>query len=145
MSQKFFQGPYRFDAPDLLVGWEGGYRNSWECAVGQVTEEVICDNTKSWSGDHCVDPDIVPGVFLCNRAISEENPRLIDIPATTLELFGQPIPRYMQGKMILPRNGEEGRVKGMLDPTTLSQSGAAPGALIFSEQASLENHVSTKT
>jgi hypothetical protein len=136
VSQKFFDGPYRFDAPDLLVGWEGGYRNSWECAVGQVTTEIVSDNTRSWSGDHCVDPDIVPGVFLCNRPITAEQPRLIDIPATTLRLFGQPIPRYMQGQMILPEDGSRGAVEGMIDPTSLEQSGAAPGALVFPPEES---------
>ena len=131
ISQEFFDGPYRFDAPDLLMGWEGGYRNSWECAVGQVTEEIFDDNTRSWSGDHCVDPDLVPGVLLCNRPLIEEKPRLIDIPATVMKLFGQEIPSYMQGKMILPATPGEGTVKGMLDPRSLPQSGAAPGALIF--------------
>ncbi len=131
ISQQFFEGPYRFDAPDLLVGWEGGYRHSWECAVGEVTEEVISDNCKSWSGDHCVDPSIVPGVFFCNRSIAEEQPRLVDIPATVMRLFGQDIPGYMQGKMIFPEDGATGSVVGMLDPHTLQQSGAAPGALIF--------------
>ena len=131
MSQQHFDGPYRFDAPDLLVGWEGGYRNSWECAVGQVTEEAITDNTRSWSGDHCVDPDIVPGIFFCDRAINTETPRLVDIPATVMKLFGQKIPGYMQGKMIVPEKPEDASAKGMLDPTTLEQSGAAPGALIF--------------
>jgi predicted AlkP superfamily phosphohydrolase/phosphomutase len=131
VSQQFFRGPYRFDAPDLLVGWEGGYRNSWECATGQVTEEVFCDNTKSWSGDHCVDPSIVPGVFFCDRAISEENPRLVDIPATVMRLFGQEIPGYMQGQMIFPENPADASVRGMLDPARLEQRGAAPGALIF--------------
>jgi len=131
VSQQFFRGPYRFDAPDLLMGWEGGYRNSWECATGQVTEEVFSDNTRSWSGDHCVDPSIVPGVFLCNQGISEENPRLVDIPASVLRLFGQEIPGYMQGQMLFPADSTDANVRGMLDPTTLSQSGAAPGALIF--------------
>jgi predicted AlkP superfamily phosphohydrolase/phosphomutase len=137
LSQKFFDGPYRFDAPDLLIGWEGGYRNSWECAVGQVTGEVFTDNTKSWSGDHCVDPDIVPGVLFCNRAITTENPRLVDIPATTLRLFGQKVPRYMQGKMILPEGGARGEVDGMIDPHSLAQSGAAPGARVFADEKSL--------
>jgi predicted AlkP superfamily phosphohydrolase/phosphomutase len=131
VSQQFFRGPYRFDAPDLLVGWEGGYRNSWECATGQVTEETFCDNTRSWSGDHCVDPSIVPGVFFCNRAITEENPRLVDIPASILRLFGQEIPGYMQGQMVFPDEPSDATVRGMLDPTALSQSGAAPGAMIF--------------
>lgn len=131
VSQQFFRGPYRFDAPDLLVGWEGGYRHSWECATGQVTEDTFTHNDRSWSGDHCVDPSIVPGVFLSNRTISAEHPRLIDIPASVMRLFGQEIPRYMQGEMIFPEDGPEGSVKGMLDPASLPQSGAAPGALIF--------------
>jgi hypothetical protein len=131
VSQQFFRGPYRFDAPDLLVGWEGGYRHSWECAVGQVTEAVFADNTKSWSGDHCVDPSIVPGVFFCNRAIVAEQPRLVDVPASVLRLFGQEVPRYMQGRMLFAEGAEAAAVRGMLDPATLSQSGAAPGALVF--------------
>jgi predicted AlkP superfamily phosphohydrolase/phosphomutase len=131
VSQQFFEGPYRFDAPDLLVGWEGGYRHSWECAVGQVTEEVFSDNTRSWSGDHCVDPSIVPGVFFCNRAITEENPRLMDVPASVLQLFGLEIPGYMQGQMLFPGESSEPTVRGMLDPTVLRQSGAAPGARVF--------------
>jgi predicted AlkP superfamily phosphohydrolase/phosphomutase len=133
VAHQFFGGPYRFDAPDLLIGWEGGYRHSWECATGQVTETVFTDNTKSWSGDHCVDPSIVPGVLFCNRPITTESPRLVDIPASVLRLFGQPIPGYMQGEMIFAEPGARAEVAGMLDPTSLSQSGAAPGARIFPE------------
>ena len=133
VSHQFFRGPYRFDAPDLLIGWEGGYRHSWECATGQVTESVFTDNARSWSGDHCVDPSIVPGVLLCNRAINTESPRLVDIPASVLRLFGQPIPGYMQGEMIFAERGARGEVAGMLDPASLAQSGAAPGARIFPE------------
>ncbi len=136
ISQRYFDGPYRFDAPDLLVGWDGGYRFSWEAAVGQVTAEAFSDNTRSWSGDHCVDPDVVPGVFLCDRALAKAEPRLVDIPATVLRLFGQEVPGYMQGHMILPEGDAEGEgtVKGMIDPTTLEQSGAAPGALVFQRE-----------
>ena len=135
VSQQFFRGPYRFDAPDLLVGWEGGYRHSWECATGQVTEAVFSDNTMSWSGDHCVDPSIVPGVFFSNRAITEERPRLVDVPASVLRLFGQEIPRYMQGAMIFAEDASPAPVRGMLDPATLDQRGAAPGALVFAGPA----------
>ena len=48
-----------------------------------------------------------------------------------MRLFGQEIPGYMQGEMIFPEDGSEGCTRGMLDPTSLPQSGAAPGALIF--------------
>ena len=129
-AYKCFDGPYRLDAPDLLVGYEGGYRNSWECATGSCTTEVFRDNTKSWSGDHCVDPAIVPGVFFSNRKITAEKPHIADIPFSVLSLFGQTPPKYMQGKMIFAKAGESATVSGPLDPRTLSQSGAAPGALI---------------
>ena len=122
-----FDGPYRLDAPDLLIGYEGGYRSSWECATGAVTAGVFSDNTRSWSGDHCVDPDIVPGVFFCNRKIATESPRLIDIPVSVVELFGQARARHMQGEMIF---GPDARVAGSFDPERLDQSGAAPGARV---------------
>ncbi|HVH04557.1 MAG TPA: alkaline phosphatase family protein, partial [Myxococcota bacterium] len=122
-TYQHFDGPYRLDAPDLLIGYEGGYRNSWECATGAVTEHVFTDNTKSWSGDHCVDPDIVPGVFFCNRKIATETPRLLDLPVSIVELFGQKRAKYMQGEMIF---GGDAAVAGCLDPKVLLQSGAAP-------------------
>jgi predicted AlkP superfamily phosphohydrolase/phosphomutase len=130
-SFRCFDGPYRLDAPDLLIGYEGGYRNSWECATGAVTEHVFTDNTKSWSGDHCVDPDIVPGVFFCNRKINAELPRLLDLPVSIVELFGQKRARYMQGEMIF---GADAAVAGPVDPKVLSQSGVAPGARVLQEK-----------
>ena len=126
-------GPYRYDAPDLLVGYEGGYRNSWECATGAVTREVFTDNTKSWSGDHCVDPDIVPGVFFCNRAITVERPHIADISSSVMRLFGQQPGRHMQGRMIFAADGAAASVAGPLDPGCLTQSGSAPGALVHAE------------
>jgi predicted AlkP superfamily phosphohydrolase/phosphomutase len=126
----FFDGPYRFDAPDLLIGYDGGYRHSWECATGAVTSEVFSDNTKSWSGDHCVDPRVVPGVFFCNRPIVSETPNLIDIAPSVLSILGKEPPRYMQGRPLFAAPREPAPVRGMLDPGVLNQSGAAPGALI---------------
>jgi predicted AlkP superfamily phosphohydrolase/phosphomutase len=126
-----FDGPYRLDAPDLLIGYEGGFRNSWECATGAVTESVFTDNTRSWSGDHCVDPDVVPGVFFCNRRIATERPRLVDVPASIVELFGQQRAGYMQGEMLFARDAAVG---GSFDPRRLDQSGAAPGARIDLEK-----------
>lgn len=123
-------GPYRYDAPDLLIGYEGGYRNSWECATGAVTPEVFSDNTKSWSGDHCVDPEIVPGVFFCNRAINVERPHIADISVSVMRLFGQTPGRHMQGRMLFAEPGQPATVSGLLDPATLTQSGSAPGALV---------------
>ncbi|MCK5407269.1 MAG: hypothetical protein KAJ37_07440, partial [Candidatus Krumholzibacteria bacterium] len=59
------------------------------------------DNTKSWSGDHCMDPNIVPGILYANLKVKDDNPRLMDIGPTVLDLFGVDIPPFMAGKSIL--------------------------------------------
>ncbi|MFO0841737.1 MAG: alkaline phosphatase family protein [Gemmataceae bacterium] len=97
---KAYRGPYKEQAPDLIVGYERGYRVSWEAAIGRTSTEVFHDNTKAWSGDHCVDPSVVPGVLFCNRPIATENPRLLDIARTVLDLFGVAVPEYMDGKVL---------------------------------------------
>ena len=97
---KLYNGPYKQNAPDLLVGYYPGYRASWETAVGQVTEAVFHSNTKAWSGDHCIDASFVPGVLFSNRNIEAEKPRLMDIGPTVLDMFGVQIPGYMDGKAL---------------------------------------------
>ncbi len=136
IAERFFDGPQKYDAPDLLVGYEGGYRNSWECATGAVTADVFTDNTKSWSGDHCVDPSIVPGVLFCSRAIAVEKPHLMDVPASVIRLFGHEPPADMKGRFLFAAGAA---VSGPLDPSTLVQSGAAPGARVTDAVPAVSN------
>jgi predicted AlkP superfamily phosphohydrolase/phosphomutase len=95
-----YTGPYLENAPDLIIGYNAGYRISWDCATGMVAGPVFEDNLKPWSGDHCVDPRLVPGVFFCNRKVDTKEPALIDIAPTALRLFGIEPPAYMDGKPI---------------------------------------------
>lgn len=97
-SAKAYHGPYKDQSPDIIVGYERGYRVWWDTAIGKTSVEVFHDNRKAWSGDHCVDPSVVPGVLFCNRSIQSENIRLLDIAPTVLELFGIPAPAYMDGR-----------------------------------------------
>src|SRR6185295_9571018 len=55
-SRESYQGPYAAGGPDLIVGYERGYRASWDNAVGRTDGPLIHDNPRFWSGDHCVDP-----------------------------------------------------------------------------------------
>jgi predicted AlkP superfamily phosphohydrolase/phosphomutase len=96
-----FTGPYRNEGPDLIVGFSEGYRVSWDCAKGTIAGHVFEDNTKSWSGDHCIDPVLVPGVLYSNWKLSEQDPRLMDLGPTVLDVFGVDIPGYMVGKSVL--------------------------------------------
>jgi predicted AlkP superfamily phosphohydrolase/phosphomutase len=97
-AHKVYRGPYKTDAPDVIPGYNKGYRVAWEAATGQPTDKVFHDNVKAWSGDHCIDPRLVPGVLFCNRKIGTESPRLMDVSATALELFGVPVPNHMDAK-----------------------------------------------
>jgi predicted AlkP superfamily phosphohydrolase/phosphomutase len=96
-TAKLYSGPYLGNAPDLLLGFNAGYRISWGSATGVVAGAVCEDNPKAWSGDHCVDPRLVPGVLFCDRAIDVAEPRLIDIAPTALRLFGLDPPAHMDG------------------------------------------------
>ena len=100
-SDSLYKGPYLNAAPDLIVGYAEGYRASWDAAVGKITANVFEDNEKAWSGDHCVDPHLVPGVLFCNREIAAADPGIEDMAPTALDLFGIPIPSYMEGKPVL--------------------------------------------
>jgi predicted AlkP superfamily phosphohydrolase/phosphomutase len=93
-------GPYGGNGPDLIIGYNRGYRASWEGAVGRVTDEVFADNTKCWSGDHCIDPRLVPGVLFSNWRMPEEQPQIQDLAPTILSMFGVGKPAHMTGRVL---------------------------------------------
>lgn len=95
---KAFQGPYSENAPDVVVGFADGFRTSWDSAQGKVTGDVFETNTKAWSGDHCIDPDLVPGVLFSNWKIGGEGHSITDVAPTMLELFGLERQPHMDGK-----------------------------------------------
>jgi predicted AlkP superfamily phosphohydrolase/phosphomutase len=106
VTSKVYQGPYKGNAPDLIPGYQRGYRVSWETAIGRTTESVFHDNTKAWSGDHCIDPSLIPGVLFCNRPVEAEKPRLMDLGPTIMRLFGVPVPEHMDGKALAIDGGD---------------------------------------
>ncbi len=91
-------GPYKDNCPDFIMGYNEGYRVSWDSVTGKVNDQVYEDNTKAWSGDHCIDPELVPGVFFSNHPINTTNPSIVDIAPTALSLFGADIPAQMDGR-----------------------------------------------
>jgi predicted AlkP superfamily phosphohydrolase/phosphomutase len=99
-SDNVYSGPYRDNGPDIVVGYADGYRASWECAVGGTAGDLFADNRKCWSGDHCVDHRLVPGVLFCNRQVDfgQTPPAIVDVAPTVLELFGISPPPYMDGR-----------------------------------------------
>ncbi|MEJ2628229.1 MAG: alkaline phosphatase family protein, partial [bacterium] len=112
-SSKIYKGPYCADAPDLIVGYNTGYRVSWDAAIGKVTEKVFEDNTKNWSGDHGVDPEIVRGILFSNYKIKDDDPNIMDFAPTILSLFGLVPPAFMDGKVLsIPELTDKKKVTG---------------------------------
>lgn len=99
-AHEIYTGPYRDQAPDLIVGYAEGWRASWDCVQGIANDVIFDDNTKAWSGDHCIDPALVPGVLIANRSLAKSRGRrasITDLAPTLLELFGVPPPKHMDG------------------------------------------------
>lgn len=87
--------------PDLRVGNALNYRVSWQTTLGGFGEELVEDNLRAWSGDHCSnDPDLVRGIFFVNRPINTDNPRMIDIMPSVLDALGVEIPPEVQGRSL---------------------------------------------
>ncbi|MGH7197633.1 MAG: alkaline phosphatase family protein, partial [Candidatus Omnitrophota bacterium] len=98
LGEEIFSGEAIAEAPDLLVGFEDGYRASWQTALGAAPADEIEDNLKKWSGDHIIDPTLVPGVFFSNRKVDVANPSLYDMSPTVLSLFGIEVPVNQTGR-----------------------------------------------
>jgi len=99
--EEIYEGPFVDEAADFIVGFEKGYRMSWQTALGATPATLMEPNAKRWSGDHCVNPDFVPGVLLMNKPLHGESPRIIDIAPTILKLFEIELPASMDGRALL--------------------------------------------
>jgi predicted AlkP superfamily phosphohydrolase/phosphomutase len=88
------------DAPDLVVGFDVGYRMSWQTAIGGTPVPLVEPNNKQWSGDHIVDPSLVPGIFFSTAALKKAGPTGLDIAPTVLSAFGIDPGEKMTGSVL---------------------------------------------
>lgn len=81
VSRAFLTPPSAFPehAPDMIVGYNLGYRSSDASALGEVRSTVVRPNESKWSGDHCIDPAYVPGVLLSTVGLPEGDWALTDL------------------------------------------------------------------
>jgi predicted AlkP superfamily phosphohydrolase/phosphomutase len=87
--EEIYKGPYFNEAPDLVVGFERGYRVSWQTSLGGIPPQIIEPNERRWSADHCsVDPSQVPGVLFSSRPIGSVDAHIIDLAPTVLRRLG---------------------------------------------------------
>ena len=101
-SEELYSGPYVANSADLVIGFEEGYRVSWDTCLIEAPPGLIEKNRNKWSGDHCsVDPSLVPGFLVTNRKLTIDDPSIIDIARTVLGLMDVPPPDAMEGRNLL--------------------------------------------
>jgi predicted AlkP superfamily phosphohydrolase/phosphomutase len=99
--EEVYTGDYVKDAPDIIVGFNPGYRMAWQTAIGGFSSQTLEDNTKKWNGDHLVDPNFVPGVLFSNVKIKRTNVSQMDVAPTVLEAVGVKLPADMDGVSLI--------------------------------------------
>jgi predicted AlkP superfamily phosphohydrolase/phosphomutase len=95
-----YDGPFMDQGPDIAINFAAGYRVSWDTPLGGMSTELFDDNVKKWSGDHTVDPALVPGVLFMNHAFDTSSPRLLDLAPTILAALGVPKGDQMEGEAL---------------------------------------------
>ena len=98
--RKVYRGHDLEFAPDLIIGYNTGYRGSWQTALGGTPASILEDNNDLWIADHCIDPLKVPGTLLANRPIRLSDPNLADLTVTILKEFGISPAAEMRGRVV---------------------------------------------
>lgn len=101
VAREVYHGPYVDLAPDIVLGFNRGYRISWGSPLGKFPPRVLENNTQKWSGDHMAAAELIPGSLLANRRLLPTSPSLTDVTATILHLFGIKLPPEMRGRPVL--------------------------------------------
>jgi len=101
LGAEAYRGARAAGAPDLIVGFNGGFRAENVNVLGGAPATVFADNKDLWCGDHLMDPGVVPGVLFSNCKLSGDRPRNIDLAPTVLQLFGIARTETMDGQPLL--------------------------------------------
>lgn len=99
--EDIYSGPYVGKAPDLIVGYNVNYRASWKTVLGSYPFATIEENRDPWSGDHCMDPQFIPGVLLSSLPLTGEQPALMDLAPTIFAAADVPVPPACTGRTLL--------------------------------------------
>ena len=98
--EEVYSGPEMETLPDLIVGYDAGYRISGTDAQLQIGPRILAANQLRWSGDHCMAAEVVPGILFSSRPLELDDPRIVDLPVTILAEFGIERPEQMRGRNI---------------------------------------------
>ena len=97
--EEIYSGAHYTEMPDLVLGLESGFRVSWQTSLGGIPKDVLEDNDRFWSADHCsVDPEITSGCIFSNQKLDLSGAHMIDMAPTILNRLGLPVPGDMDGR-----------------------------------------------
>ncbi|HSG97430.1 MAG TPA: hypothetical protein VLA11_05525, partial [Woeseiaceae bacterium] len=86
-AKDVYVGDQAENAPDLVIGYAEGYRASWQTALGGVPVPLVEDNLRNWSGDHCVEPALVPGILFTSFKPDKPVNSITELPVLIQESF----------------------------------------------------------
>ena len=92
---------FRDIMPDFFIGYAEKYRVSWDTSLGSVPRNLMEINDDRWSGTHCIAPNRMPGIMICNQPILRDDLILSDVAATIIGASGLDVPPDMIGRNVL--------------------------------------------
>lgn len=103
LAKEVYSGARIQESPDLIVGFDSGYGNSDEAAIGRITHDVVVDNDQqgTFNGSHMMAPEIVRGSLLSNRKIADGPHALADVTVEILRHYGIAPEAGMKGQPVL--------------------------------------------
>lgn len=101
ITSEIYKGSHLNLGPDIIVGCRTPYGLDYSAATGGLAEKAVMPNTSRWSGDHIIDPHMVPAMLMTNFKRPEKTPVIWDMAPTILKLFGQGTPETMRGKSVV--------------------------------------------
>lgn len=91
LNEQIYSGPAAKDGPDLVIGYNPGYRGSPETGLGGWDTDPIIPNNSRWEADHCYDASSVPGVLFSPQGLrGNSSPSYRDIPELAIDSAPQP-------------------------------------------------------
>jgi predicted AlkP superfamily phosphohydrolase/phosphomutase len=74
--------------PDAVIGYGKSYSATPQSTLGRLDPVVHQPNLSQWTGDHGMDPAVVPGILFSNDKLSRRVTGLKDLAAAILAEFG---------------------------------------------------------
>jgi len=100
-ADEIYHGDSMEYAPDIVVGFAPGYRVSWQTCLGVAASDLVEVNARKWSGDHCsFDASTCRGVLFTTVPLTVDDPNIIDLTPSILDLFGIDKPSRCDGRVI---------------------------------------------